>query len=40
VKLPPETEQEFSGTYLLKGSLPEGAHQLNLTYDFRPVQVQ
>jgi hypothetical protein len=40
VKLPPDSEQEFSGTYLLKGSLPEGVYQLNLTYDFRSVQDQ
>jgi len=40
VQLPPGIEQEYSGTYLLRGSLPEGVHQLNLTYDFRPVQDQ
>jgi hypothetical protein len=28
-------EQEYSGTYMLRGSLPEGVHQLSLTYDFR-----
>ena len=38
VKLQPGTEQEFSATYLLRGSLPEGVHQLNLTYDFRLAQ--
>jgi len=35
VTIAPDNEQEFSGTYLLRGSLPEGVHQLNLTYDFR-----
>ncbi len=28
-------QQEYSGTYLLRASLPEGVRQLNLTYDFR-----
>lgn len=28
-------EQKFFGTYMLRGSLPEGVRQLNLTYDFR-----
>ena len=37
VKLQPGIEQEYSGTYLLRGSLPEGNHQLLLEYDFRPV---
>jgi len=37
VKLEPGVEQEYSGTYLLRGSLPEGVHQLNLDYDFRPI---
>jgi limonene-1,2-epoxide hydrolase len=35
VTIPPGTEQEYSGSYLLRGSLPEGVRQLNLTYDFR-----
>jgi hypothetical protein len=35
VTIAPAKEQEFSGTYLLRGSLPEGVRQLNLTYDFR-----
>jgi hypothetical protein len=30
-----EKEQEYSGTYLLRGSLPEGVRRLNLTYDFK-----
>jgi len=28
-------QQEFSGTYRLRGTLPEGVRQLQLTYDFR-----
>ena len=35
VTLPPEKEQEYFGTYMLRGSLPEDARQLSLTYDFR-----
>jgi Cytochrome c oxidase assembly protein CtaG/Cox11 len=38
VKLQPGAEQEYSATYLLRGSLPEGVHQLKLTYDFRRAQ--
>ena len=38
VKLLPGAEQEYSGTYLLRGSLPEGVHQLNLDYEFRPIR--
>lgn len=38
VKLQPGAEQEYSATYLLRGSLPEGVHQLNLTYDFKLAQ--
>jgi hypothetical protein len=30
VTLPLNVEQQYSGTYLLRGSLPEGVHQLNL----------
>jgi hypothetical protein len=33
--LQPGKEQEYSGTYMLRGSLPEGVRQLDLTYDFR-----
>jgi hypothetical protein len=40
VKLPPELEQEYSGTYLLRGSLPEGVRRLSLTYDFRLDQAK
>ena len=35
VTLEPGKEQEYSGRYLLRGSIPEGVHQLSLTYDFR-----
>jgi hypothetical protein len=33
--LQPGKEQEYSGTYMLRGSLPEGIRQLALTYDFK-----
>lgn len=35
VQLEPAKEQEFSGTYLIRGNIPEGVRQLTLTYDFR-----
>ncbi|MBM2805017.1 MAG: hypothetical protein HW419_2910 [Deltaproteobacteria bacterium] len=35
VTIAPAKEEQFSGTYLLRGSLPEGVRQLKLTYDFR-----
>jgi hypothetical protein len=35
VTIAPAKEEQFSGTYLLQGSLPEGVRQLSLTYDFR-----
>jgi Cytochrome c oxidase assembly protein CtaG/Cox11 len=35
ITLQPGKEQEYSGTYMLRGSLPEGVRQLSLTYDFR-----
>jgi hypothetical protein len=35
IKLPPQKEQEYYARYLLRGNLPEGVRQLNLTYDFR-----
>ena len=35
VTIPPEKEQEYFGTYMVRGSLPEDARQLNLIYDFR-----
>lgn len=38
IKLQPGVEQEYFVTYLLRGSLPEGVHQLSLDYDFRPIQ--
>ena len=38
VTIHPGAEQDYSGSYLLRGSLPEGMRQLNLTYDFRTLQ--
>ncbi len=35
VTIAPAKPAEFSGTYLLRGTLPEGVRQMNLTYDFR-----
>jgi hypothetical protein len=35
VSLQPGKEQEYAARYLLRGNLPEGVQQLNLTYDFR-----
>lgn len=35
VTIAPGQEKQFSGTYLLRGTLPEGVRQLSLTYDFR-----
>lgn len=31
-------EQEYSGTYLLRGSLPEGVKELKLSYDFKILE--
>jgi Cytochrome c oxidase assembly protein CtaG/Cox11 len=38
VKLMPRVEQEYSGTYLVRGNLPQGVRQLNLKFDFRLVR--
>jgi hypothetical protein len=38
VTLAPGEEREFFGTYLLRGSLPDGVRQLSLTYDFRLLE--
>jgi cytochrome c oxidase assembly protein Cox11 len=38
VTIPAGEEQEYSGTYLLRGSFPDGMPQLNLTYDFRVLK--
>ena len=38
VTLPAETEQEYSGIYVLRDSLPEGTGNLSLTYDVRALQ--
>jgi cytochrome c oxidase assembly protein Cox11 len=35
VTLHPEIEQKYSGRYLLRERIPEGVHQLSLTYDFK-----
>ena len=35
VELRPGEESEFSTTYLVRGDLPEGAKELNVTYDFQ-----
>jgi Cytochrome c oxidase assembly protein CtaG/Cox11 len=35
VTLQPGKEQEYAARYLLRGNLPEGVQELNLTYDFR-----
>jgi hypothetical protein len=31
-------EQEYSGRYMLRGSIPDSVHQLSLTYDFKLLQ--
>ena len=38
VTIPATSEQEYSGVYMLRGSLPERVRQLRLTYDFRILQ--
>ncbi len=38
VTVPPGKEQEFTGTYLLRASLPDGVRRLSLTYEFRRLQ--
>ena len=35
VQLPPGQESEFSTTYMVRGDLPEGVKELNVTYDFQ-----
>ena len=35
VKLPPQKELEFTSTYMVRGDLPEGAKNLNITYEFQ-----
>ena len=35
VELGPGQESEFSTTYMLRGDLPEGVKELNVTYDFQ-----
>ena len=31
-------EQEYSGRYLLRGSIPENVREVSVTYDFRPLK--
>jgi hypothetical protein len=31
-------EQEYSGRYTVRGSIPDSVHQLSLTYDFKLLQ--
>jgi len=38
VTIQPGQKQEYSGTYMLRGNLPEGIRQLRLTYDFRIIK--
>jgi Cytochrome c oxidase assembly protein CtaG/Cox11 len=40
VSLQPGVEQEYSATYFLRGSLPEGVRKLSLNYDFRLDQAK
>ena len=35
VELPPGQESEFTTTYMVRGDLPEGIKELNVTYDFQ-----
>jgi cytochrome c oxidase assembly protein Cox11 len=35
VELRPGEESEFSTTYMVRGDLPEGTKELNVTYDFQ-----
>jgi Cytochrome c oxidase assembly protein CtaG/Cox11 len=35
ITVQPGKEQEYASRYLLRGNLPEGIHELSLTYDFR-----
>ena len=35
VKLKPGEDREFSSTYMVRGDLPDGPKQLNVTYDFQ-----
>jgi hypothetical protein len=38
VPIAPGAEQEYSGTYLLRGSLPENVRELQLIYDFKILE--
>ena len=35
VMLPPQKDLEFTGTYMVRGDLPEGAKNLHITYEFQ-----
>lgn len=35
VRLKPGEEREFSSTYMVRGDLPDGSKQVNVTYDFK-----
>lgn len=35
VKLKPGEDREFSSTYMVRGNLPDGSKQVNVTYDFK-----
>ena len=34
VRIPPHQEQTYTSRYLLRGDLPEGGHEIRVTYDF------
>lgn len=38
VKLPPQKELEFTSTYMVRGDLPDGAKNLNITYEFQTAE--
>jgi hypothetical protein len=38
VKLPPGKDTEFTSTYMVRGDLPEGAKNLNITYEFQVAE--
>jgi hypothetical protein len=35
VELRPGQESEFSTTYMVRGDIPDGVKELNVTYDFQ-----
>ena len=38
VKLPPQKELEFTSTYMVRGDLPEGTKNLDITYEFQAAE--